>query len=154
MRDQRSGFPAPKAHRPEQALALAHSQFNRVALPQMVRQQSTIPQILPVPQIPRMQPQVSFELFPSRVVQTPRTTFPLAFAQATKAARLKPMHPTFHGGGMLPKPVGDLITAMALADQQDAVQPVIVTRLIGPTNLLLQRDSHGLNIGNLKSFHA
>jgi hypothetical protein len=43
---------------------------------------------------------------------------------------------------------------MALAYQQNAMQPVVVPRFIGPADLLLDGNLHGLSIRNLQSFHT
>jgi hypothetical protein len=59
------------------------------------------------------------------------------------------MNPALNGGGMLAKPVGDIIAATTLPNEQHAVEPVVITGFIGATDLLLERDSHGFHIGNL-----
>jgi hypothetical protein len=64
------------------------------------------------------------------------------------------MNPALDGGGMLAKPVGDIIATMTVPNEQHAVQPMVVTRFIGTTDLLLERNSHGFRISNLECFHA
>jgi hypothetical protein len=59
------------------------------------------------------------------------------------------MHPPFNGGGMLAEPFSDIIAAMTLADEQHAVKSVVVTGLIGAADFLLERNSHGFDVGNL-----
>jgi hypothetical protein len=120
----------------------------------MMREQFAIPQILAVTQVPGMQPQVVLDLLPSLVVESPWPTSPLSFAQSSKAAPFEAMHPTLNRSRMFAEPVGDVITAMALTDEQYTVESMVVTRLIGTADLLLQGYSHRLRIGNLKCFHA
>jgi hypothetical protein len=63
------------------------------------------------------------------------------------------MDPTLDSRGVLAKPAGDIVATMALADEQHSMKPVVVTRFIGATDLLLKGNSHGFGICNLKRFH-
>src|SRR5271167_939169 len=110
----------------------------------MMGQQLAVPQVLAVTQVPRMQAQVPSQLLPGLLVQAPRPAFPFSFAQSAKAPLLKPMHPAFNGRGVLAKPVGHVIAAMTLTHEQHAVETVVVTGFVRPTDLLLERNSHRL----------
>jgi hypothetical protein len=125
-----------------------------MTLPQVMGQQLAIPEVLLITQIARMQAQIPLQCRPNLVAQSSRPTLPFPLTQAGEATLLKAMHPTLDGGGMLAEPVGDVIAAMALPHEQDAVQSVVVAGFIGATNLLLERDSHGFRILNMKCFHA
>lgn len=49
----------------------------------------------------------------------------------------EPCHPALHRSSIFPKQVGNLLAAMAAGDQQQPVQPMVVPRLIGPSDFLL-----------------
>jgi hypothetical protein len=149
-----AGFSPPETQAPKQSLTLADSQLSSVALPQMMGQELAVPQVLFITQVARMQAQIPLELLPGPILYATRPTFSLCLTQAGETAFLEPMHPPLNGGGVLAEPVGHVITAMPLAHQQHAMQTVIVTGFIGATDLLLERDSHCLSIGNLQCFHA
>ena len=52
----------------------------------------------------------------------------------------KARHPALHRASIFPKQFGDLLAAVAASDQQQPVQPMVVPRLIEPSDFLL--DSH------------
>jgi hypothetical protein len=149
-----AGLSPPETQAPKQSLTLADSQLGSVPLPQMMGQELAVPQVLFITQVARMQAQIPLELLPGPNLYATRPTFSLSLTQAGKTAFLEPMHPPLNGGGVLAKPVGHVIAAMPLAHQQHTMQTVIVTGFIGATDLLLERDSHGLSIADLQCFHA
>jgi hypothetical protein len=120
----------------------------------MMGQQLAVPQIAGVTQVARMGAQVPFDFLPSPIIQPARTTFPRAFPQPVESTVFKAMNPTLDGRGMFAKPLANLIATMSLAHQQNSVQPMIVARLIGAADLLLEGNFHYLCICNLQSFHA
>jgi hypothetical protein len=154
LSDQGARFASTKAHTPEESLALPGSQTHLILLTQVVAEQFTVPQIVVVTQVARMGAQVPLDFFPSPVIQSARSPVALPFPQPAKTPVFKAMNPTLDRGGMFPKPFADVITAMALADQQNAMQPMVVTRFIGAADLLLDGNLHCLSILNLESFHT
>jgi hypothetical protein len=114
--DHRPRFSATKSHAPKQALTLPHSQWYPVALSQMMGQELSVPKVLTIAQVARVNPQVGFEFFPGFIVQAAGAAFPLAFPQATQAVGLKTVNPAFDGGGMFAKPLANVVAAMALAN--------------------------------------
>jgi hypothetical protein len=123
-------------------------------LAQVMGEQFSIPKILSVAQLARVNAQILFHLLPGGLVQSARAAFPFAFAQAGEAAFFKAMNPPLQRGGMLPEPLGHLAAAMTLANKEDTMQAVIVARLIGTGDLLAEGYPHGFGMGNLKSFHS
>jgi hypothetical protein len=152
--NQRPRFTPPEPHTAEKSLALPGAQAHLVLLAQMMSQQLAIPQIAVVTQVARMDAQVPLDFLPSPVVQAARTAFAWTFPQPVKTDPLEAMDPTLDRGGMFAKPFPHVITAMALANQQNSVQAMVVARLIRAADLLLHGDSHRLSISNLQSFHA
>jgi hypothetical protein len=154
MGDNRSGFAAPKAHRPKQSLALAHPQLDAVSLGEVVGEQFAVPEVVPVPKLPGRSPKILLDPCPGPFVQPPRSSRTLSFPQSTETASFKPLYPAFDRCGMLPEPLCDLIAALSMGHEQKAVQSVIVTGFFRAVNLILQRQCHGCGVGDLEAFHA
>ena len=62
-------------------------------------------------------------------------------------------HPALHRSPIFPKPVGDLLAAVAVGDQQQPVQPMVVPRLIGSSDFLLDGQAHDVGIRNFQFSH-
>jgi hypothetical protein len=154
MCDQGSGFSAPKPHRPEQALALPHAQGYTVGALQVMGEQLSIPEILQVPQIARGESQVPLDCLPGAFVQSPRASRPLGFPQCAQTLGFEASHPTFDRRWMLPQPLGDLIATVALGNEQNTVQPVVVAGLFRAIDLVLQSESHDGGVGDSELSHA
>ena len=65
----------------------------------------------------------------------------------------KACHPALHCPPIFAKQCGDLLAAMAAGDEQQPVQPMVVPRLIGSSNFLLNGDSHDIGIRNFQFSH-
>ena len=89
-----------------------------------------------------------------QVVQAPRTAGALAVHEARQTLCFEAAHPVGHGARCIAQQLTRLTTAHALRDQQDAVQPMIVARLGGTSNLVLDRQDDGLGIGYRQLFHT
>jgi hypothetical protein len=116
----------------------------------MMSQQLPIPEVLGVAELAGRPPQISIHLRQLRQREPRRAARPLSFLQPGKASPLKSVHPTLHGRGILSQPLGDLVAVHALADEQQPMQAMVIARLVGTENLLLQRNQHDANIGNLQ----
>ncbi|HEV2454981.1 MAG TPA: hypothetical protein VGY98_12005 [Verrucomicrobiae bacterium] len=81
----------------------------------------------------------------------PRT---LTVGQAAEAASLESVHPVFHRAGSITQKAGCLGATHALGDQQNAVQPMVVARLIGAAYLVLQCQNHFFGIRDGECLHT
>lgn len=154
MGNQGARFPQPEAHLAEQPLTLPNSQMDPVKLFQMVRQQLAVPEVLPIAKLRRLASEVSIDSFPLNFCEPPWAAAPFALLQACKAALLEPLGPAFNSSRILAQKIGNVVTAQSLGKQQDSVQPVIITGLLGSENLLLHGNLHDLNIRNLQFAHS
>ena len=66
---------------------------------------------------------------------------------------LESLDPALHGASILAEKFRYLLTALPASDQQQAVQPVVVTRLIGAGDLLLDGNSHDFGIDDFQLSH-
>jgi hypothetical protein len=62
-------------------------------------------------------------------------------------------HPSLHRPPVFPKQFGDLLAALAARHQQQPVQTMVVPRLIGPSDFLLDGQSHDVGISNFQCSH-
>jgi hypothetical protein len=62
-------------------------------------------------------------------------------------------HPALHRPPIFPQPVGDLLATVATGDQEQPVQPMVVPRLIEPSDLLLDGQAQDLGIRNDQLSH-
>lgn len=53
----------------------------------------------------------------------------------------------------LPQQFGDLPATVVAGDQQQPMQPMVVPRLIGPSDILVDSQLHGVGITNFQSSH-
>lgn len=103
----------------------------------MHREQLAVPQLTGMTEFLRLASQVTPQRRPLCGVQRggPASTRPVA--QAGRSMGFEPCHPALHRSSIFPKQVGNLMAAMAAGDQQQPVQPMVVPRLIGPSDFLL-----------------
>ena len=120
----------------------------------MMGEQLAIPEILQVPQFARGESQVPLDCLPGALVQSPRASRPLGFPQRAQTLGLEASHPTFDRRWMLPQPLGNLIATVALGNEQNTVQPVVVAGLFRAIDLVLQGESHDGGVGDLELSHA
>lgn len=81
----------------------------------------------------------------------PTRTHPVA--QAGQSMSFKARHPALHRPSIFPKQVGDLLAAVAASDQQQPVQAMVVPRLIGSSDFLLDSQAHDVGISNDQFSH-
>jgi hypothetical protein len=61
---------------------------------------------------------------------------------------LKTVHPVFHAARAIAQKAGHFGTTQTLGDQQNAVQAMVLARLIGTANLVLEGQNHFFGIGD------
>ena len=120
----------------------------------MMGEQLAIPEVLQVPQFARGESQVPLDCLPGAFVQSPRASRPLGFPQRAQTLGLEASHPAFDRRWMLPQPLGNLIATVALGNEQNTVQPVVVAGLFRAIDLVLQGESHDGGVGDLELSHA
>ena len=143
-----------ESHVAEDALALAYYQRHPVAQAQMRREQLAVPQMTRMTEFLRIASQVTPQRRPLLGVQRSWPTRSHPVAQAGQSMGFKTRHPALHRPPIFPKQVGDLLAAVAASDQQQPVQPMVLPRLIGPSDFLLDGQSHDLGISNFEFSHA
>jgi hypothetical protein len=148
-----SGFAQPESHLPKDALALAHPKRHPIVSPQVLGKQFAIPQVRGMAEFPGGAPHIPPERRPLLGVKRGGTARSLPLAQPIQAMLLEPLDPALHRTRILSKRLGHLLAALTASNQQQAVQPVVVTRLVGADNFLLDGDTHYLGIGNFQFSH-
>ena len=153
MGDKRTGFAQTEAEVMEQTLTLTVPQSHTVSLRQVVGQE------LPVPAISAITPgagrasQVTFHRRQLLLGEPVGPTRSFSFLQPREALALETAHPTLNGTGVLAQPVRHVVAAKAMADEQDSVQAMVVTRVLGASDFLLNRQAHDFNISHLQPAH-
>jgi hypothetical protein len=137
----------------EDSLALAHPQPHLVAQAKMRREQLAVPQMTGMAKLLRVTSQVTPQRRPLLGVQRGRPTRTHPVAQACQSMGFESPHPALHRPPIFPKPFGDLLAAVAASDQQQPVQPMVVPRLIGSSDFLLDGQSHDVGISNFQFSH-
>lgn len=149
----RSRFAQSKTHLPEQALALAHAQFNSVVPTQVLPNELPIPHRLSEPELPRWSPKVPPKLLPLLLTDPSGSSSSFSFAQPLEPVALKAVHPPLDCATLLAEHFSHLRAGVPFAHQQQSVQPVIVARLLRSTDFLLNRYAHNVRVGNLQFLH-
>src|SRR5512140_1006824 len=114
----------------------------------MRREQLAVPQMTGMTEFLRRASQVTPQRRPLRGVQRGRPTRTLTVAQAGQSMGFEAFHPSLYRPPIFPEQFGDLLAAVAAGDQQQPVQPMIVPRLSGPSDFLLDGQSHHVGISN------
>jgi hypothetical protein len=142
----RPGLAQPKVQLTEQSLALADSQLNPIRLFDPCRQRLAIPQVHPHPCIARLVPECPADLFHLFRTQPAWPSGSISLRQSGQPLSLVTMNPILDRTRSVAEQPGDLRAGQALRHEQDAVQAVIVARLLRTLDLLLQTQ-HGRGIG-------
>jgi len=135
----------PKPQLAEQTLALPNSEFHSVGFFDPSRQGFAIPQVDSHTRVARLASQHAVDLLDLLLAQTTGPTRPRFLHQSAQPLLFQPMHPILHRTCRVTQQSRHLRAPHALRHQQHAVQAVVVTRLFGPMNLLLQTQ-HGQSI--------
>src|SRR4029077_14793973 len=152
--DLGSGLAQPEPHVAEDALALTHPQRHPVAQAQMHREQLAVPQMTGMTERLRIASQVTPQRGPLLGAQCARPTRTHPVAQACEAMGFEACHPALHRSSIFPKQVGALRATVPASDKQQPVQPMVVPRLIGSREFLLDGQSHDVGIRNFQFSHG
>src|SRR5258707_10525516 len=119
----------------------------------MFRQDRTVPEGGSQIEVARGLAQITLQPPPILRIQRPRSSRPFAFPQSIEAALFEAPPPALHGCPVLAKQLRDFPAGMPRRHQQQSMQSMIVTRLLAPSDLLLDRYSHHLGILDLQFAH-
>ena len=137
----------------EQTLTLSGPQVHPVSLGQVMGQELSIPEVLLIAPGAGRASQVTAHCLLLGLGKPNGPTGALSLLQAGKTRSLETVNPALDGARVLPQPFGHPVAAKALTDEQDSMQAMVVTRIFGAGNFLLDRQSHDFNIGNLQPLH-
>ena len=135
-------------------MTLPHAQINVMKCFQVVGKEFPVPEALRVSKLPWTSPQCPIDGFPLGLTETSRTALPFSFMQSGKPAFFKALNPAFDRAGVLSQNTGNVITAQAVSNQEDAMQPVIIAGFLGSQDFLLHRNPHDLFIRDLQFTHG
>jgi hypothetical protein len=119
----------------------------------MMAKKLTVPEILSISKLPRRTAQINTNPGTDIVINKGRATWSRSLFKPCKATFFKSAHPVLNSTWPMAEKVSNLWATEPGANKQDAVKPVIISRLLGSQNLLLHSDSHDLSILNLKLAH-
>jgi len=119
----------------------------------MRREQLAVPQMTGMTKLLWVASQVTSQRRPLLGAQRGWPTRTRPVAQAGQSMGFESRHPALHRSSIFPKQFGDLLAAVAAGDQQQPVQPMVVPRLIGPSDFLLNGQAHDVGISNVQLSH-
>ncbi len=132
---------------------MTNAEADPVSLGQMMAEKLSIPEVLGVTdlawrtaQVPAKGPQRSF-------VHGSGATRTGGLLETGETAPFEAAHPVLDGSGTVPEELRHFVTTFAGTDEQDPVEAMIITRILGPENLLLHSDLDDVRIFDLKLAH-
>jgi hypothetical protein len=151
--DHRTRLPQPELQLVKQSLTLPHSQHYLLLLGDMMGQERPVPEILRISEISRRFSQIMVDI-PHLVQRKPLgTSLPFPVLQAAESSRLEALDPSLNRRRVMAKKLTYLVGRHTPARKQYSVKTVIISRFLGPMNLVLQSDFHYLPVGDLQTFH-
>jgi hypothetical protein len=154
MGNERTRLSAPEAQLMEQALALAHSNGNLVAMCQVVAEQLSVPKVLLIAQFSGGLAKVPIDFTKLSFRKQRRASRSGSFLQACEPARLKTLEPVLNSARALAKKLSHLITALPAKNEQDSVEAMVIARLFRTENFFLDGDLKNLSIFDFQFAHA
>lgn len=151
--DLRSGLAEAEPQVAKDPLALPDTQFHPVPLSQVLGEQFTVPQGGFIPKVRRTAPEILAQPGPLACIQRSRSARALTFPQTIQSMRLKGPDPALHRTPVLTEQFGHLSTALAAGDQQQTMQPMVISGFLGADNFLLDGNAHDVGVGNFQFPH-
>ena len=137
----------------EKPSTLTFTQPYIILFRQMMTEKLTIPEILRISKLPRRAAQISSNPVTNVSIDKRRTAGSRCLLKTCKATFFKSPDPVLNSPWPVAKKFSHLRATDPRANKQNAVEPVIVSRLLRSQNLLLQSNSHDFCICNLKLAH-
>jgi hypothetical protein len=125
-----------------------------VLLSQVVRQQFTIPEVLPVAQVAGRLAQHPLQLRPLVGVEPCGAPVARAFPQTRKSIGVESVDPALHGHRILAQERRHFTATQAVTNQQHPMEPVVISGFIRAENLLLDGDLHDVRVTDLEFTHG
>ena len=138
MSDFGSWLAQAKPELSEETLTLSDTQGNSPPFGDKLRQRLAVPKIATEPEIAWGFSQSATNLLQLLITESSWSTRPVPICQPGKAFYFKSVNPVSNGPGGIPQEQGNFCATQPLRNQQYAMQPMIVTGFIRPTNLILQ----------------
>lgn len=148
LSQHRPWLTAPETELSEQPLALADPQRDPKAAAGKRRERFAIPQRTRKACVPWFLAQRSANRINLRRRQATRPTRALAFHQACKTLALEPVDPILNRARRIPQKSRCLWALHPLGHQEHGMQPMVVARFLGPSDLILQSEHDSRSIGN------
>jgi hypothetical protein len=152
--NQRTRLAQAEAKLSKQSLALSHAQIDLPLPGDKSRQSFAVPKVRRKAEVFRRLSQCRGNLCQLSLGESLRSSRAVAIDQSGQAFLFIALHPICHSTMSVSKKSGHLTAAHALCHKEDTVQPMIISRFLRPTNLLLQGRNCQCRIGNGQRFHA
>jgi hypothetical protein len=146
-------FSQSESHLAKKALTLPHAQTNVMKCFQVMGKKFAVPKVLHVPKVSWFSTQIAMDDLPLGFIKASWSPLPFTFMQAREAAFFKTLYPSFDSTRVLPENMGNVIAVETLSNQQDTMQPVIISGFLRSQNFLLHCNPHNFLVRDLQFTH-
>ena len=131
------GSVPPSVHLAEDPLALAHSQLDSVAEPQVFGEPGAVPARRRQTKFLRTPAKIGLQMAPLLRTQRAGTPEPLPLMQGLESALLEPAHPTLYRRVVLAEETCYLPAGVTHRQEEQPMQPMVVAGLLAASDFLL-----------------
>src|SRR6185312_8314962 len=142
-----------QAHLPEDPLTLAYAQLDVEVALEVLREADAVPHLGTEAEILRALLQMALQLLPLRRIERARPAGPPALPQGLQSAFLETMDPALYRRFVLAEELCHFPAGVPGGQQQQPMQPVIVSGLLAAPDFLLDGNPHGAAIVDLEFAH-
>jgi hypothetical protein len=151
--DEGSWFALAKSQPVEQSLTLTHANSYPVGIGQMVAEELSVPQVLRVFELSRRPTKIFAHRFSQGFIHGRGTARTRLLLQTSKTALFKTAYPGLNSTGAVTKQLGHLVATESSADHENPMEPMVISRFIGPKNFILNRNPHNFCISDFQFAH-
>ena len=151
--NKRARFAPAESQLPEQALALTDAEAEPVSPGQMMAEELSVPEVLGVTDLAWRAAQVPAKGPKSSFVHGRRATRTGGLLETDETTPFETAHPVLDGPGTVPEEFRHFVTTFAGIYEQDPVEAMVISRVLGPEYLLLNSDLHDVCIFDLQLAH-
>ncbi len=148
-----SRFTPPEAQLSEKTLALAGPKIDFKPQPNKGGQRLAVPQGSYQPNLPRCASENLVNLLKLNSVQASWPPCSFTVDQAGQTLIFKAAHPIFNGARSITQQSRNLRASHPLRYKEYCMQPMVVARLLGTADFILQPEYDGRSIGYRERFH-
>ncbi len=141
--DHRAGFAEAKVQLAEEPLALAYAEREPEATREVCGERLAVPDRARESHGGRRLPQHGVDLHALSLREAGRSPRPVVLRQPLQAVRFEAVHPVLHGARGIAQHHRHLRTRHAVRNHQQPVEPVIIPRLGGTTEFVLETQDDG-----------